>query len=207
MVGASIHYPPPYNPNTIIKPSTEWLLPVSLVSTWLSPPHIISSISTSSHEAYTPLHDEPWSSFDNSFNATQWNTLASSAVNTFGDATVRFPPSAVLPTWDNGCVPDADPQNRPYPSVQLSTIQDELAIDEEQDVNETLLQPSRAPTTWQNLTLTALTVGSQCKPASGGPKKSRRSSRNSMPTTTCAGKHSSRAKTLSKDRRRLFVLH
>jgi hypothetical protein len=29
------------------------------------------------------------------------NTLASSAVNAFGDATVRFPP-----TWDNGCVPE-----------------------------------------------------------------------------------------------------
>jgi hypothetical protein len=140
-VGASTSHPLPYNPHTATKPSTEWLVPVSLVPTWPSPPNTISSISTSSREAYTPLHDESWSSFDNSFNATQWNTLASSAVNTFGDATVRFPPSAVLPTWDNGCVPDADPQNRPYPSVQLSTIQDELAIDEEQDVNETLLQP------------------------------------------------------------------
>jgi hypothetical protein len=139
--------------------------------------------------AYTPLHDKSCSFFDNSFNATQWSTLACSAVNTFGDATVRFQPSAAPPTWDNGRVPNADLQNRLY------SIQEELAIDKEQEDIETLLQPSHVPTTRQNLTLTALTVRSQRKPASRGLKKSRRSSTNSKSTITCARTHSSRAKT------------
>lgn len=170
---------------------------MSPVSACPSPLHITSSISTSSHEACTSHHDESCSSFDNSFNTAQWNTLASSAVDTFGDATVRFPPSAVPPTWGDGWVPDADPQSRPYPSVPLSTIQDELAIDEEQEGIETLLQLSRVPTTWQNLTLTTSAVRSQHKPASGSPKQSRRSTRNSK-STTYAGKHFSRAKHQTK---------
>jgi hypothetical protein len=195
------------NTNTTTKPSTEWLLPASPVSTCPNPPYTASSIPTSSHEAYTPLHDESCSFFDNSLNATQSSTLACSPVNTFGDATVRFQPSAVPPPWDIGRVPNADRQNSLYPSFPHTTIQDELAIDEEQEGIETLLQPSHVPTTWQNLTLTASTVRSQCKPASGGSKNSRRSSTNSKSTTTCAGKRSSRAKTSNKDRRRLFASH
>ncbi|KAH8593090.1 hypothetical protein B0O99DRAFT_715386 [Bisporella sp. PMI_857] len=42
--------------NTSESPSTEWLLPVPLVPTRPSPPHTTSSISTSSHEAYTPVN-------------------------------------------------------------------------------------------------------------------------------------------------------
>jgi hypothetical protein len=103
-ISASTYHPPPYNTNTTTKPSTEWLLPVSPVSTWPTPPHTTSSISTSSHKACTPLNDESCSFFDNSFNATQWNTLASSAVNAVGDANIRSPP-----TWDNGWMPEADP--------------------------------------------------------------------------------------------------
>jgi hypothetical protein len=196
------------NPNTTIKPSTGLLSPVSPVSNWPSPPHTTSSISTSPHEAYTPLNNESCNSFDNSFeNTTQWGMLGSSAVNTFGDATLGLPPSAVPPTWDNGWMPEADPQRRLYLSVPLSVIQDELAIDEEQGDSGTLLRPSHVPTTWQNLTLIPSTVRSHHKPASGGPKRSRRSSRNSNSTTTCARKHSSLAKTSDKDRRRLFASH
>jgi hypothetical protein len=175
---------------------------VSPVPTWPSPPHTTSSISTSSHEACTPLNDESCNSFDNSFNATQWNTLASSAVHTFGDATIRFPP-----TWDNGWMPETDPQSRSHPSAPLSAIQDELAIDEEQKDNEPLLQPSHAPMTRQTLTLIASAVRAQHKPASGGPQKPRRSSRNSKSTTTRAGKHSTCAKTSDKDHHRLFASH
>ncbi|KAG4440121.1 hypothetical protein IFR05_004379, partial [Cadophora sp. M221] len=202
-ISASTNHPPPYHTNRTTKPSTEWLLPASPVSTWPSPPSTTSSISTSSHEAYAPPNDESCSSFDNSFNATQWSTLASSAVNTFGHATVQFPPSAVPPTWDNSWMPEADSQGRLYPSIPLFTIHDELTIDEEHEDTETLLQPSRVPTPWPNVTLTALTVRSQHKAASNGSKRSRRSSRNSKSMTTCAVKHPSRAETSDKDRRRL----
>jgi hypothetical protein len=190
-----------YHTNTTIKPSTGLLSPVSLVSNWPSPPNTTPSISTSSHKAYTPLNNGSCNSFDNNFeDATQWDTLGSSAVNTFGDATVRLPPSAVPPTWDNGWMPEADPQSCLYLSVPLSAIQDELAIDEEQGDSGTLLRPSNIPMTWQNLTLIPSTVRSQHKPASGGSKKSRRSSRNSNSSTTCARKHSSLAKTSDRSR-------
>jgi hypothetical protein len=104
-------------------------------------------------------------------------------------------------------MPEADPQSRSHPSAPLSAIQDELAMDEEQEENEPLLQPSPAPMTRQILTLTASTVRAQHNPASGGPQKARRSSRNSKSTTTYARKHSTRAKTSDKDHHRLFASH
>lgn len=78
---------------------------------------------------------------------------------------------------------------------------------EEQEDNETLPQPAHAPMTRQTPTLIASTVRSQHKPASGGPQKPRRSSRNPKSATTCAGKHSTRAKTSGKDHHRSFASH
>jgi hypothetical protein len=90
-------------------------------------------------------------------------------------------------------------------SFPLSAIKDELAIDEEQEDNEPLLQPSHTSMTRQTLTLIASTVRSQHQPASGGSQKPRRSSRNSKSTITYAGKHSTRAKISDKDHHRLFA--
>jgi hypothetical protein len=80
-------------------------------------------------------------------------------------------------------MPEADPQNRSHPPTPLSAIQDELATDKEQEDNKPLLQPSHTTMTRQTLTLIALTVRSQHKPALGGPQKPRRSLRNSKEAT------------------------